>query len=438
MHVDGRAALAAPVAATLARESARLITPLFLIAAVFPAAGRAAPQGALDLRSALALARAQNPALNASRASVAEARGELTGASVLLRENPEVELGAGPRWLDAPGSNRQVGLEASVSQRLEIAGQRGRRVDRASAEVAAAEADADAAGRTVDLAVATAFYRALGAEERVRIAGEHERLARELLEIARARDEKGAASPVEINAARVRAAEASRLLLRARADEEGSRARLAPLLGLDAAAPLALQGGLPEPRDLPPATGAAVDRLPAVAAAARRLEAASAAAGLASAAAWPDLRLGARYTTEEASRTLLGTLSVPIPVFQRNQGERERARAAVTRSVAEEKGVRAQATAEIREAEIERDRALQAARLYDRDVLKALDENLALLRRMLAAGKVSAADAIVLQREALEGHLGFIDARIDLAVADARARTAAGLPILDDATGGGR
>ncbi len=438
MHIDGRAALAAPAAHASARESAHLVAPLFLVAALLPAAGRAAPRGALDLRSAIALARARNPALGASRARVAEARGELTGAAVLLRENPEVELGAGPRWLDAAGSNRQLGLEASVSQRLEVAGQRGRRVDRASAEVAAAEAEADAAGRTLDLAVATAFYRALGAQERVRIAGEHERLARELLEIARARDEKGAASPVELNAARVRAAEARRLLLRARADEEGSRTRLAPLVGVDRAAPLALQGDLPERGDLPPATEPAVDRLPAVAAAARRLEAARAAASLATAAAWPDVRLGARYTTEEASRTLLGTLSVPIPVFQRNQGERERARAAVTRSAAEERAVRAQAAAELRDAAIERDRALQAVRLYDRDVLKALDENLELLRLMLAAGKVSTADAIVLQREALEGRLGFVEARVDLAVADARARTAAGLPILDDATGGGR
>lgn len=438
MHIDGRAALAAPVASVPAPGRRQIAATLFLAAALTPVVTPAASQGALDLRAALALTRAQNPALRASRARVAEARGELTGASVLLGENPEVELGAGPRWLDAPGSNRQVAREAGISQRVEVAGQRRHRMDRASAEVGAAEAEVSAIERALDLAVATAYFQALGAQERVRIAEEHERLARELLEIARARDEKGAASPVELNAARVRAAEANRHLLRVRADEEGSRIRLAPLLGLAPAAPLALAGGFPEPGALPPATEAGVDRRPEVAAAARRLEAARAAAGLASAAAWPDVRLGARYTSEEASRTLLGTLSVPIPLFQRNQGERERSRAGVTRFAAEEQAMRAQVAAELREALIERDRALQALQLYNRDVLKALEENLGLLRRMLAAGKVSPAEAIVLQRELLEGRLGFVEARVDLAIADARARTAAGLPILDDATGGGR
>lgn len=438
MHVDERAALAAPATPAPAPGRRRVVHSLLLVAALAPASARAAPPGALDLRAALVTARARNADLAAARARVAEARGELTGASVLLRENPELELGAGPRWADAPGSRRHVGREAALSQRLEVAGQRGHRMDRSSAEVAAAEAEAAAAERTLELAVATAFFRALGAQERERIAVEHERLALELLEIARARDERGAASPVELNAARVRAAEASRRLLRARAEEEGSRARLAPLLGLVPATPLALAGGLPGPGALPPGIEAGVDRRPEVRAAARRLEAARAAASLASAVAWPDVRVGARWSTEEASRTLLGTVSIPIPLFQRNQGERERSRAAVTRSAAEEQGVRAQVAAELREAVIERGRSLQVLQLYDRDVLKALEENLGLLRRMLAAGKVPPAEAILLQRELLEGRLGYVEARVDLAVADAWTRTAAGLPILDDATGGGR
>jgi Arc/MetJ family transcription regulator len=109
----------------------------------------------------------------------------------------------------------------------------------------------------------------------------------------------------------------------------------------------------------------------------------------------------------------------------------------VTRLAAEEQAVRAQVAAEIHEAMIDRDRAVRALRIYDRDVLRALEENLGLLRRMLAAGKASPAEVIVLQRELLEGRLGYLEARLDLATADARARTAVGLPLLDDATGGG-
>jgi outer membrane protein TolC len=57
---------------------------------------------------------------------------------------------------------------------------------------------------------------------------------------------------------------------------------------------------------------------------------------------------------------------------------------------------------------------------------------------MMDAGKVSATDVILIERELLDGRLGYVEARVEFAVAIARVRTAAGLPILDGAAGGGR
>jgi outer membrane protein, heavy metal efflux system len=431
-----RAALADSV--PVARRPAR--AALALLLAALAAAGRADGGTPLELGAALALARQNNPGLDAARRRVAEARGDLTQASVLLVENPELDVGVGPRLLDNPGTGRTLALDLGISQRLEVAGQRGHRVDRASSELAATEADSDAAARALDLAVATAFFRTLAATERVQIADQHEALARDLLAISGARFERGATSPLEVNGARIRVAEATRHALRARGELGAARIRLAALLGV-ADGPLpALAGRLPGRTTTTPAelTEAALERRPEVVAAVRRTEAARAASGLASASAWPDLRVGARYATEEASASILATLAVPLPFFQRHQGERERAQASVSRLEAEERATRLEVTAQVREAWAELDRAARTLALYDDAVRSSLEENLVLLRRTLDAGKIGPAEAIVLQRELLEARVGYLDARAELALADARARTAAGFPLTPPVTGGER
>ena len=401
-------------------------------------AARAELPAPLDLPAALSLAHANSPTLEAARHRVDEVRGELTAASVLVPENPEVAVGAGPRFLDPGVTGNSVALEAGVSQRIEIGGQRGNRIGRARADLASAEAERDAASRAVDLAVATGFWHTLAAAERSRIASEHEALARELLDIATARFERGAATPIELNAARIRVAEATRQRARALSDAKAAAVRLAPLLGLDPATPPAVTGSLPAPTtSLPSVLGEPAPLLPEVAAAQARTQSAASAADLADAAAWPDLRLGARYANEEGSRTVIGQLAFGLP-FQRNQGERQRARAALGRAEAEERAVRFRMASEFEEARIEAERARGALALYDADVLRALEENLSLLRTMLEAGKVAPAEVIVLQRELLEGRLGYLDARLDVAIADARVRTAAGLPILPTPNGGAR
>lgn len=410
-----------------------------LVIAIFLAPGARGEDAApLDLTAALALARANSPVLDAARRRLAEARGELTGASVLVPENPEVEVGAGPRLLDPGVSGNRLAIEAGVSQRLEVAGQRGHRIGRARAEVASAEAEAEAAARALELAVATSFWQALAAAERAGVAGEHEALARELRDIAQARFDRGAATPVEVNAARIRLAEAARQRARSTADANAAAARLAPFLGLDPAHPPALAGTLPPPAEsLPPMSPDATAHRPEVLSAMARTRGARATVDLAEAAAWPDVRLGVRYATEEGSRAVLGQLGIALPLFQRNQGERERARAAAARAEAEERAVRAQVATDVEEVRIEAERARAALAPYDADVLHALEENLTLLRAMLEAGKVAPAEVIVLQRELLEGRLGYLDARLEVAIAEARLRTAAGLAIQQGSKGGG-
>jgi cobalt-zinc-cadmium efflux system outer membrane protein len=403
--------------------------------------GGASPEASLklDLRGAIDMAHKNHASVEAARRRIGEARGDLTGARVLLPENPELEIGVGPRFRPSPETGRSLDMDASLSQRLEIAGQRSHRIARARAEVATGESDAEVALRGLDVAVATAFFQALATRERVEIAGEHQRLAQDLSDIAQRRFDAGAGTPLDVNGARIRLAEASRALARTRAGQEVAAARLLPLLGAPEGAHVDLDGALPS---FPPAlrvdADIAVRNRPEIAAARRRVEGAEAVARLADAQAVPDIRIGARYALEEGSRVLLGTIAVPLPFFQRNQGERERSRAAVGRLEAEERSIRDDVLADVSQASVELERARHALRLYDESVLRAQQDNLVLLRRMFEAGKVSPAEVILLQRELLDGRLGYVDAKAELAVADARLRTALGLHILGEADGGSR
>ena len=77
----------------------------------------------------------------------------------------------------------------------------------------AARADEADAERTVGLAVARSFYETLANQERVRLAEQGVQISRELLDLAQRRLDAGVGTPLELNAAIVRFAEARRAAL---------------------------------------------------------------------------------------------------------------------------------------------------------------------------------------------------------------------------------
>jgi hypothetical protein len=146
---------------------------------------------------AVALALERNASLLSIREEVAVARARVEGSSRLLRSNPEVEGSLGPRR--APGEAESSDLGVSVTQELEIFGQRGARLDAARSLLAAAEARVEARRVEIAAEARTAFAHLLAAEERVRIAEESRALATQELEAAEQRLRSGATSRIEVN-----------------------------------------------------------------------------------------------------------------------------------------------------------------------------------------------------------------------------------------------
>lgn len=415
----------------LARR-AGLVLSLLLLFGAGQGFAQADPLPPLDLPGAIALARARSPLLRAARLRIDEARGDLTGASLLLLSNPELEVSAGPRLPGLAGQSATAAVDVGIAQRLELGGQRGRRVARATEEVAASRAEADDAERVVSLAVATLFYEGLAAVERSALSREAEQLAGELADVARIRVERGAEPPVVLNSARIRLAEARRKSREASVEQVSTTVRLARTLGLPPGTQVILAGKLPGAATLPPAEelfSRAQDARPDILATSRRLQAARASIGLADATAWPDLTLGVRYGVDQQDRLVTGTLGIALPVFSRNQGEKERSRAAALRVEAELAALRLEVEAQSREARARFEAAVDALAIYDAEVLRAQEDSVALLRTSYAAGKIDFTQVVLLQRELLEGRLGYLDARLAVARAEAGLRAAAGLDL---------
>ncbi|MCM2333874.1 MAG: TolC family protein [Anaeromyxobacteraceae bacterium] len=396
----------------------------FLLALlVLPAGARAAPTLTLD--RALSLALDQNPGLLALQSEVAASRARLEGASLLLQSNPELEGAAGPR---STAGTRGTDFSVTLSQRLELFGQRAARSDASRALLGSAEARL--AGRRVEVAaeVREGFGRWLGARQRDRIAAEALDLARQALAAAETRQAAGAASRIEVNAARAVLGRAARERSAAALRLASAKAGLLLLLGLDPAEPAEPEGDLALEAPGPVvATDTLVQQAlalrPDLQAARLEVDAAAAEHRLAGREALPNPRLGVSYAEEgdpaNPARIAQAILAFDLPLFNRNQAARgvaaarqqqaARALEALTRSVRAEVALAASRLAS----------AQAAAQAYAGGLLSGLEENMQLVTEAYRAGKVDFFELLVIRRETLEARNGYVDALEELLAAKA-------------------
>lgn len=401
-----------------------------LWAAAPAVAAQEPPPGPLTLATALDLAANNNPLIRAAELRVREASGNLSQAAVLLADNPELLATRGRRTPVAGAADYDIEFEVGLEQRLEIAGQRGKRMEAARSGVEAARSEADDVRRVVALAVALTYYEALAADQRVGLAQRNERLTDDLLGLATRRLTSGIGTPLEVNGAVVRRAEARRRTLEALSQSDAAVVRLQSLLGLDGAPPR-LEGALPDiapPLDVDEVVSAALSVRPDLAGAVRRAEAAAARSRLAAAEAWPDVALAASLAREEGDEVLRAGLRIPLALFDRRQGARASARAEADRASAELEATRLEVLADAKAAGLAYERAAAALRLYDDGVLQAQRESADLVQLAAESGEVSILDVLVVQRELLEGLLGHLEARLELARTMARVLAAVDRP----------
>jgi outer membrane protein, heavy metal efflux system len=298
-----------------------LVARLGMAALVCGPAVASAKNYKLTLEQALAHARERAPEVVIEGARVREVEAQRVGASVLLRENPEIEGAAGRRRSEAGESWTDV--EAAVTQMFEVGGKRGARIAMADAARASARSRAADAGRRAQLEVAVSFLRALHARERVRVA---EASAASLDATRRAmerRAQKGDVAALEVNLAASASVRARAAVLARQAEADELLAVVAGHLGLGADDTIELAGTLEA--GSAPSTEVLLRRAavrPDVAALLGEERAGQAEERLGRAMRWPDLGVRGSYAREGEEDVILGGLVIRLPLFERGQEAR--------------------------------------------------------------------------------------------------------------------
>ena len=383
-------------------------------AAVCLQAGTADAQSrSLTLADVLTRAREQAPQIVSARLALEETRGRLLGASVRRQTNPQIDAALGNR--SGPDS-RFTDFELGLGQGFEPGARRAARIDGANAAIAQSSANIDEVTRTVLRLAASAYYRAVHANERIKLLNATHELAASVYATADRRFKAGDIAVLDVNIARTS-------LARVRAEREGAEASKALALGelrqlLRLENDVGVEGSLvlPGPTDLTAALQTASQR-PEL----RGLEAAIAEAeaelrvGLSFTK--PEYGVGVRYAREEGDQIVLGGMTVTLPMFSKGQEQRAVGSARAARLRAELDAARTRVQLEVRAAFDAYNRRLAGVRILEAEAIPGLDENEQLTTRSFEVGQLGLPELLLIRREFLDTRSQYLDALLEAALA---------------------
>jgi outer membrane protein, heavy metal efflux system len=293
------------------------------------------PNGVLTLSDALALALERNPDLAAFSWEVRAAEARTLQAG--LRPNPEISV----ELEDVAGSGQfrsfdQAQTTVQLSQLIETAGKRLKRRRVAGFDQDLFGWDYETARMDVFTDTARRFVTVLAAQEQLALSEELLRLSREALETVRLRVREGAASPVEQTRAEVAVSAEQVARNQAIADLETSRIEIAALWGSRSPLFSTVEANLYRSSAPPPveAVLARAEQNPDLARWTTEIALREAAVDLEDARRFPNVTagIGPRYISDTNDTALVAGISVPIPLFDRNQGQALAARYELART----------------------------------------------------------------------------------------------------------
>lgn len=369
----------------------------------------------LSLQQALVEAEARAPTILAARARVEAAQARIRQAG--FRFNPELSvevanfLGTGEL-----SGLRQTEATVSLNQRLDVSGRRRTRVAVAQAEVAAEQLRLAIARADLAQAVRQQFARAVTARDRLRIAEENEFNARELARVTDILVREGREPPLRGTRARSAAAQALADLEGARAEETAARGTLGSLFGVTTP-PASVTGALV---DLQPSSVDPEQSLDVRLAEVQRLVAdAEVGSQVAQGRMDPAVGLGIRHTRETGDFALVGGFSMPLQIFDRNQGNVAAAQSNVRAAEANLANVMATARVRTQNAIIAVDAAEARVQALEGAAVPEASEALRLAQLSYQEGRATLLELLDAQNAYRTAQLALIDARLALATATA-------------------
>jgi cobalt-zinc-cadmium efflux system outer membrane protein len=324
---------------------ALLITSALGVAALALPAAAQVPLQRLTVDEAVAAALQHNPSLRAKTLELGSTQAnEITAG---LRPNPVAS------YLAEQLGNRNVDSQQTVTlgQPIETGGKRRRRLESARAATAVTTEEIADARRQVILLVRKAFTDALVARATIELAEDNLKALDEVERLQRFRVERGDLSQLELLRLQVQRFAFERDATDARQAGETARIALRSTIGPAGVAESVEIVGALDFRDvsLDPSTlrRRALEARPDLRAAEAAQAKARADVELARANAWWDFTPQLEYQRIGNDNTVGVGISVPLRIFDRNQGEIARARSEVSRAAALRQAAATQALAEV-------------------------------------------------------------------------------------------
>jgi outer membrane protein, heavy metal efflux system len=326
------------------------------------------PDHPLTLREALELLRARSPVLASGRAHAEAVRaGEITAR---LRPNPVLTSANEdfnvfkPSEFDIRGKQE---FTDSVLQTIERGHKRRWRVESARWATTLAQEGYRDTGRQLEFAVKASFVTMLLAKSNLQ-------LARDNLSDYQQTVRLNEISPTDFDRIRGEQARFENDLLNAQLVLDQARVQLESLLGFaDLPEKFDVQGDLIAPElsvTLEELLQRALVNRPDYLAARDAVSKAEADVRLADANGATDIAVGSEYKRNGMDNTIGFTLQVPLRIFDRNQGEKQRTRKELDASRANELAVRTAVRADVAQAYQAYRVALARAQLYSKDYLE--------------------------------------------------------------------
>jgi len=388
----------------------------------------------------LAYAARHAPAFTIARSRLTLGDAELTAAKPLLPDDPEVSLSAGPRF---SGGGQALDLEVSIQQQIQLSGERGLRIEAATRTRRRLEAELARVRWRVHRRVHAAYHIAQVARQRSKAAERRLTFAEQLLSIAKRREKAGAISGLQVQVAKGEVAQARQARIAQDNAYRTACLTLAELSGWPAHHPPQPAGPLDTPRAPPPTNRLlklAQTYHPTLRTLAASIRETQAWVRLADRKAVPKPALGVVYAREgdasgAATNIVRGTLSLPIPIWQRNQGERAKARSRLTIARARFEAFKNILRSQVTRAAAAVSASARRIAVYGSKVIPTFERNLTMIRRAFEAGKIDVLQVMVARSRFLEIQRQSLDAHEDYFRAAATLESVVGAEVWTKAAG---
>lgn len=364
------------------------------------------PSGSLTLSTALDLALKSNPELAAAGWEVEALNGAVRQAGII--RNPELAAVIE----DRQKATRTTTLQ--LNQPIELGGKRSARIEAAERSREAAAAELDAKRAEIRAAVVSAFYDVLAAQERHRLALASVELAERATNAASKRVLAGKISPVDETKARIAESGVRVELAQAVSDLAGTRKRLVATWGGITPA-FAHADGQVDALPAVPSWDDLAQRLqqsPGLKRARIEVQRRQALSRVERARQVPDITVsvGAKRDEQLGRNQAIIGMSVPLPLFDRNQGNLHEAVSRTDKARDELIATEVRVGAELAQAHGRLSAARQEAVLLQREILPGAQSAYDAATKGFEFGKFSFLEVLDAQRSLFQARSQYLRA----------------------------